>query len=328
MFSHDEVETGYWKSIDDLDPDHSGKQWIIGHLPPEARAPQFTSEIDNETAAKAEANLRVCLQKLAATNAHALAAVKRILIPNLNADCFDLAHSDSDGHWAPTSERPQQRQFQLRCIGSTRIDTTRTDKSSENFLMLTMAEERPTLKALLDQADQTLQTEIAAKQDELRRLDNKKTEDRLRLEAIELTKKQVLIDQAAASQKAAQARLEELRQIAATKGPEYANKHETEWSVSSKLDQMNDKRTLTAFSRQGGSGVIAEVKIVCAASRLSITALIVDEAGKPTVELPTLGGRPDNAVIGQVRVNDDAPTPGWFLPANGFRNELSIFRPE
>ncbi|WP_342712889.1 hypothetical protein AAFG13_18195 [Bradyrhizobium sp. B124] len=324
LFSRGEVETGYWKSVADLDPDHSGKQWIVAHLPPEVREPQFVSEIDNETAAKAEANLRICLQKLVATNARAPAAVKRILIPNLNVVCFDPAHSDSSARTNPTGDWPKRRQLQLQCIGSTRIDTTRTDKSSESFLMLTMMEAQPTLRTLLDRADQALQTEIAAKQDEQRKLDNQKSEDRLRLEQIQLKQKQDLIDQQAARQNAEQLRLEELRQVAAKMGPEYANKRETEWSISSKIDEMTDKAVLTAYSRQGAAGVVAEIKISCGASGLAITALVVDQAGKPTVELPTMGGMPGNPVVGQMRLNDEPPSPAGFFPASDFRNELSI----
>lgn len=327
IFSHGETETGYWKSVADLDPDRSGKQWIIARLPPEVREPNFRSEIDGETVAKAVANLQICLRRLSATNANAPSAVRRILLPALKADCAAPVESGSDDQPNSTRNWVRRPPAQFRCTPPIQIDTSATSKHSEDFLLLTMAEAQPTLKPLLDKAEQALQAEIAAKREEQQRLDDQKAQDRLRRDQIEqarLKQQQDQADQQAARQKAEQARLADLRQVAPQKGVEYANKRETEWSISSKIDEMTDKTVRTAYSRQGAAGVVAEIKISCGASGLAITALIVDQAGKPTVELPTMGGMPGNPVAGQIRLNDEPPTPAAFFPASEFRNELSI----
>ncbi|MBR0939241.1 MAP7 domain-containing protein [Bradyrhizobium jicamae] len=328
LFSHVEVETGDWKSIADLDPDHSGKQWIIAHFPPQVREPHFIIEIDGETATKAEANLQACLQKLSATNAKAPAAIKRILLPNLKVDCVDAVPTETDVHADPSSTSAQRPSVRLPCSPSIQIDTTTTHKSAEGFLMLTMAEAQPMLKILFDRAEQALQMEIAAKRKELQRQKDQQEQDRLRREQIEqarLKHQQDQADQEAARQKAEQARLADLREIAQKKGIEYANKHETEWSISSKIDEMTDKTILTATSRQVDHGVVAEVTVKCSSSGLSITALIVDESGKATVSVPTGGSfLMPGAVAGQFRLNDDDPGPTGFFPASEFRNELNI----
>jgi hypothetical protein len=121
------------------------------------------------------------------------------------------------------------------------------------------------------------------------------------------------------------------RKEIARKGREYAVTGESSWELESKKDPMTDRVAVTAISVQKNDfGVRAEVKGYCGTNEVRggeviFTALIVDDQGNPTVEIPQTQNGP--GLIGtsaSIRINENQPLTEILQPLANFRNELLI----
>jgi hypothetical protein len=223
-----------------------------------------------------------------------------------------------------------------RCASWTVMQTSSVDPSNSYLLMLTLADAHPALQTLLTGAEETVQAGIAARQLEQQRIEerrraqeeaNRKAEEQRR-EAQANAERQRAAE-IAEQKRQAEEKLAAMRAAAEPKGLDYANRRETSWNLSSKMDEMTDKVALEAFSvQQTKNGVVANVKIRCFDKKLSISTLIVDSEGKPTIQLPTTEGLFGGVgVLAQIRLNDESPNNALLLPASNFRNELDISLP-
>jgi hypothetical protein len=109
------------------------------------------------------------------------------------------------------------------------------------------------------------------------------------------------------------------------KGQAYANGEETKWHVQSKKNEMTDKVDQVAVSEQRSDGIVVEVKGFCESGQVRFTALIVDEEGKPTIDLPlSINATGAVGTKGLLRLNDGQPISLDFVPKGNFRNELLL----
>jgi uncharacterized protein len=104
-------------------------------------------------------------------------------------------------------------------------------------------------------------------------------------------------------------------------GTKYAETHETDWKLSSKVDEMTDHQMVTVTSIQESDGnAIAQVTGTCVDGMVLFKALVVDDAGKPTIEL---ANQSRNAVMGELRINDAEPRSAAFLTGD-YVNEILL----
>ena len=105
------------------------------------------------------------------------------------------------------------------------------------------------------------------------------------------------------------------------KGLEYANRRETYWKSTSKRNEMTDKVDVYAESTQkNGQGAVAHITGSCHTDAISFSALIVDEGGKPTVDIPFLLFNAE----GWIRINDKGPERYSIQLKGSFTNELKL----
>lgn len=108
------------------------------------------------------------------------------------------------------------------------------------------------------------------------------------------------------------------------KGEEYAQKNETAWRLAVLKDELTDQMITTASSIQTNrKGAVAQLKLRCDKGKVRVTALIVDESGRPTVTFAAqelFFGR--NVAIGQIRINDEQPSKTPFFQEAGFWNQI------
>ena len=102
-------------------------------------------------------------------------------------------------------------------------------------------------------------------------------------------------------------------------GTKYAETHETDWKLSSKVDEMTDHQKVTVTSIQESDGnAIGQVTGTCVDGMVLFKALVVDDGGKPTI---ALANRSRNAVMGELRINDSEPRSAAFLTGD-YANEI------
>lgn len=133
--------------------------------------------------------------------------------------------------------------------------------------------------------------------------------------------------QAAADKAARDAEIELARKTEVRrKGVEYANSSGTKWNISHKKNEMTDRVDVKVRSVQKSEeGFIAEVEGSCKDGVVSFSVLIVDDDGKPTVNLVGRSAIGDvgRGVAALRRVNDNNPN-NVILPELEFNNKLQV----
>ena len=338
LFSH--APSDYGNVPMEIDRQGLGRRWLANHLRSVTQGRNYALEPDDATKTVTNENLKVCLRTIAAEGGNRIPVIARLLYLSAAPGChLPGADTRTESYLAPSGEM-RQRHVPVspqgaRCASWSMIQTSASDPSTTYLMLLTLAEAHPALQALLKAAEETVQAGISARQLEQQRLEEQRRAQEEASRKAEQARREAQANeerqraaQLAEQKRLAEEKLASMRAVAETKGVEYANRRETDWSLLSKIDEMTDKVTMEAFSiQETKSGVVANVKVRCADKELSLTALIVDADGKPTISLPTtenlFGFR---GVAGQIRLNDESPQDVLLLPAGQFRNELDILR--
>jgi peptidoglycan hydrolase-like protein with peptidoglycan-binding domain len=337
VFSHNQSDYFSNNSPMSLDPQNLGLKWVADRLISAGQGRTNTVELNEATKLATDENLKTCLRSIATGADNRIANISRLLLSNLNPRCYvPGAEMRTESYLGPSGEMFQRQvpgaPQQSRCASWSLIQTSSVFRPNGYLMLLTLAEANPALQTLMNNAEEAIQAGIAARlleqkrQEEQRRADEEASQKAAdaRREAEAKAERQ-RADQIAEQKRLAEEKLAGMRAVAQTMGIEYANKRETVWSLSSRTDEMSDKIALEAFSIQKTpNGVIANVKVRCFDKKFSVTALIVDGDGKPTIELPTVEFLGASLVRGQLRFNDDNPTDVFLRPAGNFRNELAI----
>lgn len=337
LFSHNQPDYYAGNSPIALDPQNLGSKWITDRVLGPTQGRLFTVELDETTRAATDDALKACLRTIAATDGNRIGNIRRLL-PGLSERCADAAGPRTESFLGPSGQMlqrpaPEQPQ-QQRCATWGLMQSSSVTGPNAYLMLLTLAEAHPALKTLMDNAEATVQAGITARQQERARIEEqnraaeearRKAEDERR--QAEAAAQQARARQLAEQQQQAEQKLQQQRAIAQTKGPEYAGKGDTSWSLSSKNDEMTDKIALEAFSQQKTpNGVVAEVRVKCFDGKFSVIALIVDTDGKPTISLPSVEIMGTPVVRAQVRLNEDEPQDVVLGPVGNFRNELDVSR--